>query len=33
MDIKVLMLGCLFSMITALYHLANWRIADPNKGE
>ena len=27
MEIKVLMLASLFSMIAALYHLPNWRVA------
>jgi hypothetical protein len=27
MEIKVLMLASLFSMIAALYHLSNWRVA------
>jgi hypothetical protein len=27
MEIKVIMLASLFSMIAALYHLSNWRVA------
>lgn len=33
MDIKVLMLGGLFSMITVLYHVANRRTAGTDKGQ
>jgi hypothetical protein len=31
MDIKVFMLTSLFSMIAALYHLSNWRVAKTDR--
>lgn len=31
MEIKVIMLASLFSMIAALYHLSNWRVANTDE--